>query len=453
VPHDRSDQAPIAITGLGAVSPIGVGVPAFTRALRAGTSGVRAIEIDPAHRSWVRSTAAATCAGFDPDVIMSPIDQRRLPRMVPMALCAAIEAMRHAELDFLIPRPGEPSSRSHEVSERIALVLGTGAGGIDFTLEQARVGNGPGAQGPEPPPISLWTITNATHGNLAGELSIRLGLRGPSLCISTGCASSSDALGHAMGLLRSDAPGAPDIAVVVGADAHIRWEVLKGMELLRVISVRDLGADGEDIATASRPFDATRDGFILGEGAWALVVERASCAARREVRPIAHALGYAATCDAFHRVRPAPDMTESVRAIHLALEDGGLAPRDVDAVQYHGTATQLNDRLETIAIRRAFGAHADRLIGSSIKGMIGHPQGACGAAAAVATIASLANLDGDPSGPFIPPTINLHHPDPVCDLDYTPNRARPTQARTALVNCLAFGAKNSALIVRTTEGT
>ncbi|MEN0021545.1 MAG: beta-ketoacyl-[acyl-carrier-protein] synthase family protein, partial [Planctomycetota bacterium] len=317
--------------------------------------------------------------------------------------------------------------------------LGTGGGGIDFTGKQIRAM----AEGRRP---SLWTVTNATHGNLAGELSIRLGLRGPSLCVSTGCASSSDAVGMAMDLLRSRRPGSPEAMVVVGADAHITAEVLHSMELLGVISKRANETEAE-AAAASRPFDADRDGFVLGEGAWAVVLASAEFCERVGARaPIAEMLGYGSTCDAYHRVRPDPEMTQSVRAMRLAIEDAGLEADDIEHVHYHGTGTKLNDEQETVAVRRALGDQAERTAGTSVKSMIGHPQGASGLASLVASIGSLAGLDG--GEPFVPPTANLDRPDPACDLDYTANAARLTGARTMLVNCLAFGAKNSALVAR-----
>ncbi len=413
----------ILVTGLGAVSPIGVGVRAYTRALRDGKSGVRATPFDDER---VVSTAVAACVGFDPSSVLAESELKRLPRLVPMGLLAAREACAMAGLpDLAADESLIPAAR------RVGLVLGTGGGGIDFTLEQA----GKTREGGRP---SLWSLTNATHGNLAGELSILLGLRGPSLCVSTGCASSSDAIGVAMELLRSENPSSPDAVVVVGADAHLRADVLRSMELLGVISP----------TSRSRPFDANRDGFVLGEGAWALVLERETRARARGAAPLARMLGYAATCDAHHRVRPAADMAESARAMALALEDARLAPSDIEVVHYHGTGTKLNDELETRAVKLALGeVHARRVAGTSVKSMIGHPQGACGAAAVVATIAALGNLDGG-AGAFVPPTINLASADPACDLDYTPNTARKTDAKAALVNCLAFGAKNSALVVR-----
>jgi len=430
---------PVVITGLGAVTPLGVGVDAYAAGLRAGRSGVRLIgpgelgvnTAGEAHEP-LDTTVVAACDGFDALSVLPDADVRRLPRLVPMGLAAAEEACRRAGL-ATGERLGESAARG------VGLVLGTGGGGIDFTLRQADLIH----HGQAP---SLWTITNATHGNLAGELSIRLGLKGPSLCVSDGCASSSDAVALAMSMLRSDRAHAPRAMVVVGADAHLRWECLKGMELLRVITRRDYRGDAGGAARASRPFDAERDGFVLGEGAWAVVLERASHARAREARPIAEMLGAAATCDAYHRVRPDPSMEESVRAMREAIDDAGLTPTDIEMVHYHGTSTEMNDRLETSAVREAFGEHADRLVGHSVKGAIGHPQGASGLAALVGTVASLTGADG--GAPFAPPTINLETPDPACDLDYTANGARATDARTFLVNCLAFGAKNSVLVGR-----
>lgn len=424
-------RAAIWVRGVGAVSPIGVGIADFTRGLREGRSGVRPLDFQD-HR--LRSTVAASCEAFDPLTAVTRGDLDRLPRLVPMALAACREAMAMAGVPT--PLDGE----SLDQARQVGLVLGTGGGGIDFTLTQADAFHHDRRQ-------SLWTITNATHGNLAGELSIRLGLHGPSLCVSTGCASSSDAIGLACDVLRSGRPGGPRMMVVVGADAHVRVETLMGMEMLGVVSTRDWRGRGEPPGTCSRPFDRGRDGFVLGEGAWALVLERGDPGGASAIPPggPARIAGYGATCDAYHRVRPAPEMEESARAMRLALEDAGLRAEDVDAVQYHGTSTQLNDALETKAVKLALGKHARHVRGSSIKSMIGHPQGACGAAAVVAMVCAMKGLDGGEA--FGPPTINLDDADPECDLDYTPASPAKGGARVALVNCLAFGAKNSAIVV------
>ena len=440
-----------AITGMGAVTPIGVGVPAFAASLRAGVSGTRLLKWTH-HR--VKARVAATCPDFDPRTVMTDADIARFPKLIPMALAAAREACAQAGL-LGTTRLIDPTHQLLDTTQldptrvdptRVAVILGTGAGGIDFTLDQV------GALHHDRK-MSLWSITNATHGNLAGELSIRLGAKGPSLCVSTGCASASDAVGLAKDLLSSPRPGAPDVVVVVGADAHVRWETVAGMELLGVIATRPCTTQAE-AARASRPFCSTRDGFVLGEGAWAIVLERAPArlqvlnANRKPTRIIGHVRGYGATCDAFHRVRPEPDMRESTRAMQLALEDAAIAPEAVGVIHYHGTATAINDALETLAVKNALGAHAVKVRGHSVKSMIGHPQGASGLAAIVSTLAGLSGADG--GKPFIFPTINLDSCDLACDLDYTPNHAANADAsrdRFALINCLAFGAKNSALVL------
>ena len=413
-----------AITGLGIVSPIGIGLSDWREALRMGRSGLDRLDFS---HPGMRSTVAARCSAFDPKAVMSEPDLARLPKLIPMALHAGTQALASAGLEAM----------TQSQSQRTGLILGTGAGGIDFTLDQARA-----AYAPEGGKLSLWTITNATHGNLAGELSIRLGLHGPSWCTSTGCGSSSDALAQALMLIRQ---GTCDRVLVLGADAHIRWETLTGMELLKVISTRDWSVGDESPTTASRPFDASRDGFVLGEGAWAILIERPGL---NDDARFGDLLGSGVTCDAYHRVRPEPSMEESARAMTLAISDAGLRPSDISVLHYHGTATVMNDICETRAVRLAFADHADRLIGHSVKSQIGHPQGASGAAAVAATLAGLTRREN--TEPFISPTINLTTPGQGCDLDYTPGKAKPmdTQPTYALVNCLAFGAKNSALVLK-----
>lgn len=424
-----SDDKSVVITGLGSISPLGAGVGALVDGLRHGRAGV--VPLPFSHAGMASSCAALVPAGaFEPGAEVGVVEAERLPRVVPMALAAAREAMAMARLQGLTP--GE--------SEDVALALGTGGGGIDFTLAQAQSA----FAGQRP---SLWSVTNATHGNLAGELSIRLGLRNASWCISTGCASASDAAGLALETLRSDRPGAPRAVVVVGADAHVRWEVLVGMELLRVISTVPCAGDADRAGEACKPFDARRDGFVLGEGAWAMVLERSDAARARGARGLARLAGYGATCDAFHRVRPDPDMAQCARAMRLAMHDAGWSDGLVDVLHYHGTGTRLNDELETRAVRSVLGAHAQRVVGHSVKGAMGHPQGASGMMALVSTLACLRGLDGGPA--FSPATRNLRTPDPACNLDYTPNTPRAWPAHDeptrVLINCLAFGAKNSVL--------
>jgi 3-oxoacyl-[acyl-carrier-protein] synthase II len=405
------------ITGIGVVSPNGVGIENFSAACLAGRSGIAApIDID---MSNLRTRAVAQVRNFDPASAMDPTEVRRVPRMVPMAIAAAREAMETADLAI------DPDDV--EQQRKIGVALGTGGGGLTFVEEQYKTyfleGKG-----------SLFSITAGTHGNLSSDLSIALRLRGPSHVLSTGCTSSTDAIGYAMMLIRA---GVVPMMIAGGADAPISPGILTAFEKMRVVSTRAW----DDPSKASRPFARDRDGFVLGEGAWMFVLEDYDHARARNATIFAELAGYASTCDAFHRVQIAPDVVEPVRAIELALADAGLAKDDVGYVNLHGTSTQLNDKMETAALRKCFNSQAERIPMSSTKSMIGHPQGACGAAGVAATILSM-------RARHVHPTINLDTPDPECDLDYIPNVARKHDADVALCNCIAFGSKNSALILR-----
>jgi 3-oxoacyl-[acyl-carrier-protein] synthase II len=262
---------------------------------------------------------------------------------------------------------------------------------------------------------------------------MHFGLRGPSHVVSTGCASSTDALGYAF---RSIKFGTGDVFLCGGVDATIVRGIMEGFLMMRVVST----AWEKEPRRASRPFSADRDGFVLGEGAWMFVLEELERAAARGARIYGEIRGYGSTCDAHHRVRLDETGDEPARAMSLALEEAGLPSEAMDYLAYHGTSTELNDRVETQAVRLAFGRRAGRLPGSSIKSMIGHPQGACGAAGLAATLLGMRDS-------FLPPTVNLERPDPACDLDYVANQARETSFEHALCNCIGFGSKNSALVV------
>ena len=412
----QGDRRRVVITGIGAVSPNGIGAAAYAAACAAGESGLSwlsGIDTTP-----LKSTVAAHVRDFDPVPVVGPIEARRLPRMVPMAIQAAREALAAAGLDV--------GPDDLDLQRSIGVALGTGGGGIamieDLYREFFRTGKG-----------SVFAITAGTHGNLSSDISIALRLRGPSHVMSTGCTSSTDAIGYAAMLVRA---GVIPRMVAGGADAPIATAVLTAFEKMRVVTTRRW----ESPAHASRPFSADRDGFVLGEGAWMFVLEDRDAALARGAAILGEVAGYASTCDAYHRVQIAPDVQEPVRAIELALADAGLTKEDVGYVNLHGTSTDLNDRLETAAIRKCFGPHADRLACSSTKSMIGHPQGACGAAGLAATLLCM-------RAGVVHPTINLTTPDPACDLDYVPNVARRQRVEVALCNCIAFGSKNSALVV------
>ena len=415
------------ISGVGCVAPNGVGSRAYADALLAGVPGVRAIR--GVETSGLKTTAAAQVVDFDPRSAMDTVDLRRVPRLVPMAVAACREAMAEAGLSI------DPDDLAAQ--RRVGVCLGTGGGGQVFVEEQYRAYYAAmfdADRERDKAKLSPFAITAGTHGNLSSELSIELKLRGPSHVVSTGCASSTDAIGHAAMMLRA---GHADAMLAGGADSPVSAGILTGFERMGVIGTRRW----EDPSRASRPFTRDRDGFILGEGAWMFVLETLENARRRGAVPVAELLGYGSTCDAFHRVRIAPDAAESVRAMELALGEAGVGPGEVGYVNLHGTGTELNDRLETLAVRRVLGAGADGVPTSATKSMIGHPQGACGAAGLAATILCLRRG-------MVHPTINLDAPDPECDLDYVPNEARRCDATVALCNCIAFGSKNSALVVR-----
>ncbi|MGB7157995.1 MAG: beta-ketoacyl-[acyl-carrier-protein] synthase family protein, partial [Tepidisphaeraceae bacterium] len=338
----------------------------------------------------------------------------------PMAIAAAREAMRQAGIAL------DPDDVAAQ--REIGVSLGTGGGGLAFVEEQYREfflhGKG-----------SLFSITAGTHGNLSSELSIALKLRGPSHVLSTGCTSSTDAIGYAMMLIRS---GTVSAMIAGGADAPISRGILTAFEKMRVVSTHRW----DDPAQSSRPFSLDRDGFVLGEGAWMFMLEERERALSRGAAILAEVAGYGSTCDAYHRVQIAPNLAEPVRAMELACADAGLAKEDIGYANLHGTSTDMNDRMETAAMKRFFGdLAAARIPMSSTKSMIGHPQGACGAAGLAATVLLMRHG-------LVHPTINLAVPDPQCDLDYVPGRAaRQTCVEAALCNCIAFGSKNSALVV------
>lgn len=281
--------------------------------------------------------------------------------------------------------------------------------------------------------VTPYAIPVSIVGIVSSEISIALQLHGISHVLSTGCTSSTDAIGYAAALIRS---GEADVLVTGGADACVTPGMIFGFSRMRAVST----AYNDTPAEASRPFDRGRDGFVLGEGAWMLVLEREDRARARGAHVYATVEGYGSTCDAFHRVQMDPDGEQIVQAMRLAVERSGRRMEEIGYVNYHGTSTQLNDAVESRCVRRLFGARADRVPGSSTKSMIGHPQGASGAAG-VAT-AALALSRG-----FLPPTINLHDPDPACDLDFIPHRGRAAQPEAALCNCLGFGSKNSAIVL------
>jgi 3-oxoacyl-[acyl-carrier-protein] synthase II len=408
----------IVITGVGVLSPNGVGRENYFEALKAGRSGVRTItQFDP-------GSLSARIAGevdFDPTLWVDPKNIRHVSRVVPMSIAATDEALRDAKLD--------PSAVDLETRRNIGVMLGSGGGAVEFSERMYELWYKGAAK-----QASVYSVPSGTIGTIASEISMAYDLHGYSHLISTGCTSSTDALGYAYRNLKL---GVCDYVVTGGADATITEGVMTGFCMMRIVSNSWNG----DPARGSRPFTANRDGFVLGEGAWMFVMEREETARARGAYIYAEVAGYGSTCDAYHRVRMDESGEEPARAMMLAMKDAAVDPRDVGYVNYHGTSTDLNDRIETRAVKLAFGDHARNLAGSATKSMIGHPQGACGSAGVAATLMAFRDS-------VLPPTINLDTPDPECDLDYIPNVARAARIDAAVCNTIAFGSKNSALVLK-----
>jgi len=413
----------VVVTGLGAVSPNGIGIAAFWKATREGKSGVRRIEaFDPKELS---TQIAGEVVGFDPRSLLPEHELRHVPRSVLLALAAADEAMADSRI---VPEALEPEERAF-----FGVALGSGGVGLEFAERMFRAYYVERSRA-----VSVYTIPSATPGSMSSELSMRYGLHGPSHVISTGCTSSTDALGHALSLIRY---GRADRMLAGGTDAPITPAILAGFSFMKVMTP----SWNEEPHRGSRPFSRDRDGFVPAEGAWMLVLEEIGLARARGARIYGELLGYGANCEAFHRVRLDESGEEPARAMELALRDAGVAPDEVDYINLHGTSTVLNDRVETRAVKRLLGRRAYRVAASSLKSVIGHPQGASGAAGVVVSL--LAMADG-----FVPPTINRDEPDPECDLDVVPHRGRPARLETVLCNCLGFGSKNAALVLGIPRG-
>ncbi len=411
------------VTGIGAVSPNGIGREAFWAATWQGQSGVRHIRSFDASPFPVQ--IAGEIAGFNPADYISEKDASNVSRVVPLAVAAAKEAIEDGGLD--------PFHMTLEQRRKIAVLIGSGGGGQEFVERQyALYYSGHVRQ------CSVYTIPSATIGTLASEISMHFGFRGFSHLISTGCTSSTDALGYAAQNIRC---GMAETVIVGGSDAPLAPLILKGFTLMRIMTTSWNHAPER----GSRPFSADRDGFVLGEGAWMFVVEEYDHARARGAHIYGEIAGYGSTCEAFHRVRLEENGEEPARAMALAMAQARIGPEQVDYVNLHGTSTVLNDRIETRALKLALGRRAYRVPCSALKSIIGHPQGACGAAGVAATL--LAMRDNR-----LPPTLNLDVPDPDCDLDYIPHRAREAEIENAICNCIAFGSKNSALILSRVGG-
>ncbi len=408
----------IVISGFGCVTPLGNSRDALWEGFRSARSGIRRIScFDPAQ---FPVQIAGEVRELDPYSTLAAKDRQHVSRAAALAMAAGRQALEDARLN--------PENLTLDERRRIAVIIGSGGGGLEFTERQyAHWFRG------EPKKASVYTIPTSTIGTLSSELSMAFQFHGPSHVISTGCTSSTDALFYAC---ESIANGRADIVVAGGADAPLAPGILAGFCLMRILTE----SWNKEPEKGSRPFSKDRDGFVLGEGAWLYVLETERSARERGAHIYAEILGYASTCDAHHRVRLDESGIEPARAMELALDDAGLKPADIDYVNLHGTSTGLNDRIETRAVKLCFGEAASRIPMSATKSMIGHPQGASGAAGISAVLCAM-------NEGMIPPTLNLHEQAPECDLDYVPLVARKADVHYALANCIGFGSKNSALVL------
>jgi len=404
----------VVVTGLGVVSPVGLNVPDTWQALIAGQSGVDYISsFDPAPFG---TKFAAEVKGFDATQYVDRKQARHMDRFTQFAAAASLQAVEAARLDL------------NAVSEETGVIIGNSLCGLLSVSEQFRVLSEMG-----PRRVSPALAPTMTGDAASVQVSLLLGSKGVNYAPSSACSSGSDAIGQAYESIRQ---GYAKVIVAGGTEASIIPLVLAAFGAIRALSTRN-----DNPQAASRPFDAERDGFVLGEGAAMMVLEDAEYALGRGAPILAEVLGYGATSDAFHLTQPCPDGDGATRAVMLALKRASISPTEIDYIQAHGTATVLNDRTETAVIKKVFGDRARDIPISASKSIIGHLLGAAGSIGAV--IAVLAIKHG-----MVPPTINLTHPDPECDLDYVPNQARRVTIRAAMCNSFGFGGHNSVLIFR-----
>src|ERR687887_819829 len=406
----------VAVTGLGAVTPLGNDAQSTWEGAVAGRSGI----------DWIRSFDASTypvkiaaeVKDFDATQVASPKEVRKLERNVLLSLGAASEAIADARLDGFDPM-------------RVGIVFGTAIGGVNGILEQEEVRRDRGAER-----VSPNFLPNVLVDTASGQLAISLGIRGPNYAVVSACATGSHAVGEAAELIKR---GDADAVIAGGTEACIHPLILAGFT-----AMRGLAAEDEHPPNASRPFDATRAGFVMGEGACVLVLEEFEAARARSATVYAEVLGYGASNDAHHLAQPEPEATGVAEMMRAALRRAGVEPQSVGYINAHGTSTPLGDLAETKAIKDVFGDHAYELAVSSTKSMLGHCFGAAGAIEAMMCV--LAIHEG-----VIPPTINYRHPDPDCDLDYVPNEAREAKIDVALSNAMGLGGHNGCVLLGRVE--
>ena len=408
----------VVVTGLGAISPNGIGKKKFWENTCSGISGIKLISsFDP---TGLSCQIAGEVQDFDPLEYFSKTDLKKLSRSVPLAIAASKEALYDSAIDL--------AQFNEEDFESLGVIVGTGGAGFDFSEKQFEI-----FFSGQKNKISPYAISNSLVGMLSSEISMYFGLQGRSHVLSNGCTSSTDAIGYSFNSIRS---GQEEWVLTGGVESCVTPAMMLGFERMRVNPTQY----NNDPTRGSRPFNIDRDGFVLSEGSWMLILEELEHAKRRDAPIYGEVLGYGSTCDAYHRVAIMPDGKQSSRALHLALKDAKINKDQVDYINFHGTSTIVNDKVETLAVKNLFNSLSQKIPVSSTKSMTGHPQGASGALGVTVSLLSLCNN-------FLTPTINQESPDPECDLDYVPNIGREKNLSIAISNCISFGSKNSALVL------
>lgn len=410
----------VVVTGIGLVTPLGVGTEFTWKALLEGRSGIGKItSFDP---SDLPVHIAGEVKDFNPEDYIEPKEIKKMDRFIHFAMAATQMAMEDSGLKI-----------TPELQDRAGVIIGSGIGGLPKIEHFTRVLYEKGYRRVSPFFIPMSIINLAS-----GYVSIRYGLKGPNSAVVTACSSGSHAVGDAFKIIQR---GDADVMVAGGAEAVITPLGIAGFAVMRALSTRN-----DEPERASRPFDRDRDGFVMAEGAGILILESLEHALKRGARIYAEIVGYGMTGDAYHITAPAPEGEGAARCMAMALKDAGVKPEEVQYINAHGTSTKFNDELETMAIKNVFGEHAYKLSVSSTKSMTGHLLGAAGAVEAAVTVLSIHNQ-------IAPPTINLDNPDPECDLDYIPHRARQMQITYAMSNTFGFGGTNASLLFRKYEDT
>ena len=410
----------VVVTGLGVVSPIGNSLEEFWKSLLEGKSGVKRLQcFDPTHFT---SKIAAEVKHFDPSSYLSPKEIKRMDRFVQFAVVSAKKAVSDAKLNL-----------DKEDRNRIGVIIGSGIGGLHTVETEHKqylfLGHEKGPGRISPFLIPMLIVNMAT-----GQVSITLGLKGPSSAVATACATGNHAIGDAFRIIQR---GDADVMICGGSEAAVTYMGFGGFCALKALST----AYNDHPEKACRPFDKNRDGFIIGEGSGVVILEEAERAVKRGARIYCEMAGYGMSADAYHMTAPDPEGDGGVRCMVASLKDAGVKPEDVDYINAHGTSTLYNDKIETLAIKKTFGAHARKVAISSTKSVMGHLLGAAGGVELI--VCALAIKEG-----IIPPTINYETPDPECDLDYVPNKPRAAKLNVLMSNALGFGGHNATLVVK-----